>query len=247
MTPSEPTAPCTHRGCGHGRTRSSRLLHAPHRLAFRSCAASPASRCSSSLGSPPAPPTRAILRRSLFMGWERLACFGPRTRTGQSYFRPCTTLRPTRRSSSRCAAFHRTLPSPPNCPTALTSTREVLLWPDDSRWLFTSKASRCRSLRTGATRDGVAADLANVEEEIVVAYMPDGQWFVQISPRRVPGLIGRLLGPNVHPAAVATLQLARAVHQILASDDRVSELRWRWDGPPRGDDPGQPVNPPAAS
>ena len=102
---------------------------------------------------------------------------------------PDATIEEPMRGLSQNVTFAAELPD-----GAGTSTREVLLWPDDSRDLALHQQGITVSEPENWRDSGwsLAADLANVEEEIVVAYMPDRQWFVQISPRRVPGLIGRL-------------------------------------------------------
>src|SRR5438128_5429929 len=45
------------------------------------------------------------------------------------------------------------------------------------------------------------------ELEIVVSQIQDGQWILQVSPRRRPGLIGSLFGSR--PSATATANLGR--------------------------------------
>jgi hypothetical protein len=69
-------------------------------------------------------------------------------------------------------------------------------------------------------------------EMIVVAHDP--RWFLQIAPIRLPGPLGRLLGRTPSATPADTYDLARDVHQLLASDG-FAEFLWRWDGLPDGE------------
>ena len=119
-----------------------------------------------------------------------------------------------------------------------------------------SGAALARLLRDGLRQAGIMASepdnwrdsgwslevrMESAVQEVVVARARPGEWLIQVAPQPLAGLIQRLFGPAEHPAAATTLQLARAIHQILSADRRVSRLRWRWDGPPRDEDPDQPV------
>lgn len=68
--------------------------------------------------------------------------------------------------------------------------------------------------------------------EVVFAQVADGEWLLQISPQRVPGLIGRWLGckPSAEPANVH--KLAQAIHHALSTLQYLGEPQWRWDGSP---------------
>jgi hypothetical protein len=68
--------------------------------------------------------------------------------------------------------------------------------------------------------------------EVVVSQIQDGQWMLQVSPQRSPGLIGRLFGsrPSASPADVH--ELAVAVHHALSTLQYLGSPQWRWDGFP---------------
>lgn len=73
---------------------------------------------------------------------------------------------------------------------------------------------------------------ASSELEVVVSWVPRGYWMLQVSPRRVPKLIGRLLGgkPSASPSDVH--ELALAVHRALSHLQYLGNPQWRWDGFP---------------
>ena len=70
------------------------------------------------------------------------------------------------------------------------------------------------------------------ELEAVVSWVDRGYWVLQLSPRRAPGFIGRLLGaqPSATPADV--YQLALAVERALSKLQYLGSPHWRWDGFP---------------
>ena len=70
------------------------------------------------------------------------------------------------------------------------------------------------------------------ELAVVVGQIDDGQWLLQVSPRRVPGLISGLFGtkPSASPSDVH--ELAVAVHRSISSLEYVGILQWRRDGFP---------------
>lgn len=73
---------------------------------------------------------------------------------------------------------------------------------------------------------------ASSELEVVVSQIQDGQWMLQVSPRRTPGLIGSLFGgkPSASPRDVH--ELAVAVHWALSTLGYLGSPHWRWDGFP---------------
>jgi len=68
--------------------------------------------------------------------------------------------------------------------------------------------------------------------EVVVSQIQDGQWMLQVSPQRSPGLIGSLFGgkPSASPGDVH--ELAVAVHRALSTLQYLGNPQWRWDGFP---------------
>jgi hypothetical protein len=70
------------------------------------------------------------------------------------------------------------------------------------------------------------------ELEVVVSQIQDGQWMLQVSPKRSPGLIGSLFGgkPSASPGDVH--ELAVAVHRGLSTLQYLGSPQWRWDGFP---------------
>ncbi len=73
---------------------------------------------------------------------------------------------------------------------------------------------------------------ATSELEVVVSQIEDGQWMLQVSPRRVPGLIGGLFGSKPSATATDVHELALAVHRALSTLQYLSSPQWRWDGFP---------------
>jgi hypothetical protein len=70
------------------------------------------------------------------------------------------------------------------------------------------------------------------ELEVVVSQIQDGQWMLQVSPQRRPGLIGSLFGgkPSASPGDVH--ELAVAVHRGLSTLQYLGSPQWHWDGFP---------------
>lgn len=68
--------------------------------------------------------------------------------------------------------------------------------------------------------------------EVVVSQIEDGQWMLQVSPRRVPGLISGLLGSKPSATVSDVHDLALAVHRSLSTLQYLGSPRWRWDGFP---------------
>src|SRR5262245_6287162 len=54
------------------------------------------------------------------------------------------------------------------------------------------------------------------ELEVVVSQIQDGQWMLQISPQRRPGLIGSLFGGKPSASSDDVHKLALAVHRSLS-------------------------------
>jgi hypothetical protein len=78
----------------------------------------------------------------------------------------------------------------------------------------------------------VACRRTSTELEVVVTWVQSGYWMMQVSPRHVPGLIGRLLGdkPSASPSDVH--ELALTVHRALYTLQYLGNPQWRWDGFP---------------
>jgi hypothetical protein len=68
--------------------------------------------------------------------------------------------------------------------------------------------------------------------EVIISQIQDGNWILQVSPHRVPGAIGRLLGGKPSATAADIHDLALAVHRTLSKLNYLSSPQWRWDGFP---------------
>ncbi len=68
-----------------------------------------------------------------------------------------------------------------------------------------------------------------IELAVAVADESADAWAVQIAPARLPGPIARALGRTPSATRADVLELARAAHAVLASDERFAGVRWRWD------------------
>jgi len=67
---------------------------------------------------------------------------------------------------------------------------------------------------------------------ITLAQTEEQRWMVQVSPLRVPGLLGRVFGGKPSATPHDVLSLARAIHALLLRQSAFSRLRWCWDGYP---------------
>jgi hypothetical protein len=67
------------------------------------------------------------------------------------------------------------------------------------------------------------------ELRVVLSWVECGYWMLQVSPRRMPALIERLLGgrPSAKPTDVH--ELALAVHHALSTLQYLGSPHWRWD------------------
>lgn len=70
------------------------------------------------------------------------------------------------------------------------------------------------------------------ELEVVVSQIEEGEWMLQVCPRRLPGLIGRLFGSKPSASATEVYDLALAVHRALAAIGYLGRPQWCWDGFP---------------
>jgi len=68
--------------------------------------------------------------------------------------------------------------------------------------------------------------------EVVVSQIEDGRWMLQVSPRRVPGLISGLFGSKPSATVSDVHELALAVHRSLSTLQYLGSPQWRWDGFP---------------
>lgn len=69
------------------------------------------------------------------------------------------------------------------------------------------------------------------ELEVSMAENPGGEWMLQVSPHRVPGLSG-LFGGKPSAAPDEVYELALTIHGALATMRSLGSPRWRWDGFP---------------
>jgi hypothetical protein len=83
--------------------------------------------------------------------------------------------------------------------------------------------------------------------ELVIAKMAVGEeWFLQIAPAYVPGLVGWLLKKQSSAQPEAIQALAQDAFLVLSESGRFRAFMWCWDGPPEpGSSTPQPV--PASS
>lgn len=129
--------------------------------------------------------------------------------------------------------------------------------PADAEWPHPPGASVTRLLREGAERNGWAVGelenwrdvgwsirCARASSELQVALSALGaeRWMLQVAPRRVPGLLHRVLGGQPSATPDDCLALAVVVHETL-SRAGYSELRWEWDGCPTDASSRRPTPP----
>jgi hypothetical protein len=81
--------------------------------------------------------------------------------------------------------------------------------------------------------------------DVALAATGPRQWMLQVGPREVPGLLASLLGRRQPDRRQAIYDLAHAVAAALR-ELGFRGIAWRWDGPPRADDPPVPPPSPAA-
>jgi hypothetical protein len=67
------------------------------------------------------------------------------------------------------------------------------------------------------------------ELEAVVSWVERGYWMLQVSPRRAPRLIWRLVGAQPSATSADVHQLALAVHHALSTLHYLGSPHWRWD------------------
>jgi hypothetical protein len=73
----------------------------------------------------------------------------------------------------------------------------------------------------------------NADLQVVLGKDVEGsEWFLQVSPAYVPGLIGRLLGKKASGSSADILALSKTVQAILSAQPGFTEFRWCWDGDP---------------
>jgi len=68
--------------------------------------------------------------------------------------------------------------------------------------------------------------------ELVVSQIQDGEWMLQVSPDRVPGLISGLFGSRPSATPDQVYELALAIHRALSAAQLLGNPHWRWDGFP---------------
>jgi hypothetical protein len=70
---------------------------------------------------------------------------------------------------------------------------------------------------------------ASSELEVVISWVEPGYWMLQVSPRRAPGFVERLLGAQPSATAADVYQLALAVNRALSTLHYLGSPQWRWD------------------
>ncbi|MES2466480.1 MAG: hypothetical protein V4675_04200 [Verrucomicrobiota bacterium] len=68
--------------------------------------------------------------------------------------------------------------------------------------------------------------------EVVVSQVQDGQWMLQVSPKRSPGVMGRLFGGKPSASTGDVHELAVVVHHGLSALHYLGSPQWRWDAIP---------------
>lgn len=69
--------------------------------------------------------------------------------------------------------------------------------------------------------------------ELVIAKMAVGdEWFLQIAPGYVPGLVGWLMSKPASAPPVAIQALAQDAFTVLSESGCFGAFMWCWDGPP---------------
>ena len=81
----------------------------------------------------------------------------------------------------------------------------------------------------------VTCSKENVEVDVVaiqVYLLIEQEWFLQICPTNRPGIIRQWLGATASANATDVYGFSTVIHEILRSDSRFTEIRWRVDGDP---------------
>ena len=73
---------------------------------------------------------------------------------------------------------------------------------------------------------------ASSELEVAVSQIQGDEWMLQVSPRRVPGIISGLFGSKPSATSSEVHALALSVHRALSAAQFLGSARWRWDGFP---------------
>ena len=82
----------------------------------------------------------------------------------------------------------------------------------------------------------------NIKLELIISYMDSNQWFLQIAPSYIPGIFGRIKRKQPSASYSDILELSKDIHNVLSSDQRFSDLRWKWDGRPDEKSPLDPLD-----
>jgi hypothetical protein len=80
--------------------------------------------------------------------------------------------------------------------------------------------------------------------ELVIVKMAAGEeWFLQIAPTYVPGLVGWLLKKQASAPPDAVQALAQDAFSVLSENGRFGDFMWCWDRPPEaGNSTPEPVS-----
>jgi hypothetical protein len=70
------------------------------------------------------------------------------------------------------------------------------------------------------------------EVQIALASTGEGEWFLQVAPVRVAGLVDRVLRRAIPDVSHECVQISRVIDETLKSSGKYSRIRWREDGPP---------------
>jgi hypothetical protein len=77
---------------------------------------------------------------------------------------------------------------------------------------------------------------------VIAGAVESGRWFLQIGSTKDPGFIARTFGRGNYPSALSCFRVAGTLHAALTAFG-ATDQRWRWDGPPRTEDPDHPEAP----
>ena len=69
--------------------------------------------------------------------------------------------------------------------------------------------------------------------QLVLAQMAASwDWVLQICPKYVPGIIGRLFGKERSATPNDVYEIARSVHEIISMPETYDDIAWCWDSVP---------------
>jgi hypothetical protein len=88
----------------------------------------------------------------------------------------------------------------------------------------------------------------NAELQLVLAPMATpSHWLLQISPKHLPGVIGRLFGRRTSASITDVYAIATDVHETISKLADVTSIQWCWDGVPQDNNSSQEPTMPSDS